>query len=121
MTMTRATADAEVAACRLGSKTKPSKWYGQPMAQDLAHIDVFLLKVLYNAQFEGRDLNDAGTEARRREDVDLDLDAYGRAIERLRDRQLVESNILLSGDGHIASVYVRRVTGPGAQAAAAAD
>ena len=91
------------------------------MSQDLADIDVFLLKVLYNAQVEGRDLNDYATEARQREDVNLDLDAYSRAIERLRDRQLVEANIQYSGDGHITYVYVRRVTGQGADAAAAAD
>jgi len=70
------------------------------------------------SQIEGRDLNDYATEARHREDVNLDLDAYGRVIERLRDRYLVEANIKYSGDSHITYVYVRRVTGQGAATAA---
>jgi len=91
------------------------------MPQGLADIDVFFLKVFYNAQVEGRDLNDFANEARLKEDVNLDLDAYGRAIERLRDRQFVEANVKYSGAGHITYVYVRRVTAQGADAAIAAD
>jgi hypothetical protein len=78
---------------------------------NISETDWFLMQAFYNAEQDGRDLSEAGSEAMMGEG--LTLEQYGRALKRLEDDGLMVVDVLQGGMGQVLSAVPIRITRQG--------